>query len=162
MVCAGAVIAERPRTDEFDITLPPELREFEDIFLTEKAGILPEQKQGDHAIELDVREPPYGPIYNLLRTELTELRRYLDDALGKKWIRHSVSPAGVPILFIPKKDRGLRLCVDYRGLNTVTIKNRHLLPLITETLDRLSGAKVFSKLDLKDAYHRIRIKRSDK
>ena len=161
VVCAGAVMAERPRTDEFDATLPPELREFEDVFSTEKAGILPEQKQGDHAIELDDREPPYGPIYNLSRTELTELRRYLDDALGKKWIRHSVSPAGAPILFVPKKDGGLRLCVDYRGLNAVTIKNRHPLPLITETLDRLSGAKVFSKLDLKDAYHRIRIKRGD-
>ena len=62
---------------------------------------------------------------------------------------------------MPKKDGGLRLCVNYRGLNAVTIKNRHLLPLITETLDRLCGAKRFSKLDLKDAYHRIRIKRGD-
>ena len=161
VVCAGAAMAERPRTDEFDAPLPPELREFEDVFSSEKAGILPEQKQGDHAIELDGREPPYGPIYNLSRAELTELRRYLDDALGKKWIRHSVSPAGAPILFVPKRDGGLRLCVDYRGLNAVTIKNRHPLPLITETLDRLSGAKIFSKLDLKDAYHRIRIKRGD-
>ena len=66
-----------------------------------------------------------------------------------------------PILFVPKKDGGLRLCVDYRGLNSVTVKNRHPLPLITETLDRLCGSKVFTKLDLKDAYHRLRIKSGD-
>ena len=162
VVCACATMAEQPRTDESGaMSIPPQLEEFEDVFSNEKAGILPEQKQGDHAIELNGGEPPYGPLYNLSRVELAELRRYLDDALAKGWIRHSVSPAGAPILFVPKKDGGLRLCVDYRGLNAVTIKNRHPLPLITETLDRLCGAKRFSKLDLKDAYHRIRIKRGD-
>ena len=162
VICAGATIAGQSRADELDAgKLPPQLKEFEDVFSNEKAGILPEQKQGDHAIELDGGEPPYGPLYNLSRVELAELRRYLDDALAKGWIRHSVSPAGAPILFVLKKDGGLRLCVDYRGLNAVTVKNRHPLPLITETLDRLCGAKRFSKLDLKDAYHRIRIKRGD-
>ena len=110
---------------------------------------------------MDGKDPPYGPLYNLSNTELKVLREYLDDALAKGWIRHSVSPAGAPILFVPKKDGGLRLCVDYQGLNQVTIKNRHPLPLISETLDRLSGAKVFSKLDLKDAYHCIRICKGD-
>ena len=162
VICASTDMAERTRADESNAgNIPPQLKEFEDVFSNEKAGILPEQKQGDHAIELDGGEPPYGPLYNLSRAELAELRRYLDDALAKGWIRHSVSPAGAPILFVPKKDGGLRLCVDYRGLNSVTIKNRHPLPLITETLDRLCGAKRFSKLDLKDAYHRIRIKHGD-
>ena len=92
---------------------------------------------------------------------MAELRNYLDDALEKGWIRHSTSPAGAPILFVPKKDGGLRLCVDCRGLNAVTFKNRHPLPLITETWDRLGGSKVFTKLDLKDAYHRLRIKVDD-
>ena len=64
-------------------------------------------------------------------------------------------------MFVPKKDGTLRLCVDYRGLNKVTKKNRLALPLISETLDRLSGAKVFTKLDMKNAYHRIRIRRGD-
>lgn len=72
------------------------------------------------------------------------------------------SSAGASILFVPKKDRGPRLCVDYRGLDVVTVKNRHPLPLITETLDRLGGIKVFTKLDLKDAYHRIPIREGDK
>ena len=140
--------------------LPEELREYEDVFSTEEAGRLPSHEGRDHAIETTA-EPPFGPLYNLSNTELAALRTYLDDALAKGWIQHSTSPAGAPILFVPKKDGGLRLCVDYRGLNKVTVKNRHPLPLISETLDRLNGAVVFSKLDLKDAYHRIRIRKGD-
>ena len=140
--------------------IPIQLRGFEDVFSKEEAGKLPPLKAGDHAIDVNA-DPPYGPIYNLSHNELAELRRYIDDMLARGWIRHSTSPAGAPILFVPKKDGGLRLCVDYRGLNKVTIKNRHPLPLITETLDRLNGAKKFSKMDLKEAYHRIRIKEGD-
>ena len=140
--------------------LPEELIEYQDVFSTEEAGRLPSHQGNDHAIETTA-DPPYGPLYNLSTKELEVLRTYLDDALAKGWIQHSTSPAGAPILFVPKKDGGLRLCVDYRGLNKVTVKNRHPLPLISETLDRLNGAKVFTKLDLKDAYHRIRIRKGD-
>jgi hypothetical protein len=89
------------------------------------------------------------------------LREYLQDSLRNGWIRESTSPAGAPILFTPKKDGELRLCVDYRALNKLTIKNRYPLPLIGEILDRLVGAKVFTKLDLRNAYHRIRIREGD-
>ena len=140
--------------------LPEELIEYQDVFSTEEAGRLPSHQGNDHAIETTA-DPPYGPLYNLSTKELEVLRTYLDDALAKGWIQHSTSPAGAPILFVPKKDGGLRLCVDYRGLNKVTVKNHHPLPLISETLDRLNGAKVFTKLDLKDAYHRIRIRKGD-
>ena len=140
--------------------LPKQLEEYSDVFSTEEAGKLPSHEGRDHAIETTA-EPPFGPLYNLSNTELAALRSYLDDALAKGWIQHSTSPAGAPILFVPKKDGGLRLCVDYRGLNKVTVKNRHPLPLISETLDRLNGAKHFTKLDLKDAYHRIRIRKGD-
>ena len=161
-VYAVVCVAKAQREDpEEPPGLPPELFDFKDVFSSESASALPPLKDGDHAIELDGRDPPYGPLYNLSQKELAELRRYLEEALQKGWIRHSTSPAGAPILFVPKKDGGLRLCVDYRGLNAVTVKNRHPLPLITETLDRLSGARVFTKLDLKDAYHRIRIKLGD-
>ncbi len=161
IVCA-ATAQEGGAKDEHVPELPEELREFSDTFSNDQASILPAFKQGDHAIEIeDGKEPPYGPLYNLSQTELSELRRYLEDSLQKGWIRHSTSSAGAPILFVPKKDGGLRLCVDYRGLNAVTVKNRHPLPLITETLDRLCGSKVFTKLDLKDAYHRLRIKAGD-
>ena len=76
----------------------------------------------------------------------------------KGWIHHSVSPAGALVLFVSKKNGGLCLCVDYWGLNQVTIKNWHPLPLIGETMNQLSGVKLFTKLDLKDAYHWIHIK----
>ena len=72
-----------------------------------------------------------------------------------------MSPTSSPILFAPKKDGGLRLCVDYRGLNKVIVKNRYLLPLISKTLDYLVGATEYTKIDLKDAYHRIQIQKSD-
>jgi Reverse transcriptase (RNA-dependent DNA polymerase) len=115
------------------------------------------------AIELQLKkEPPYGPIYPLSPRELAALKEFLKENLEKGFIRESKSPAGAPILFAPKKDGSLRLCVDYRGLNAVTIKNRYPLPLITEIMDRVTGANYFSKIDLKDAYYRIRIKAGDK
>ena len=160
VVCAG--LSQDGQLSNPTLEVPKELQEYEDVFASNKTATLPAFKQGDHAIEtIEGKEPPYGPLYNLSQVELAELRRYLEDALEKGWIRHSTSPAGAPILFVPKKDGGLRLCVDYRGLNAVTVKNRHPLPLITETLDRLCGAKVFSKLDMKDAYHALRIKAGD-
>jgi RNase H-like domain found in reverse transcriptase/Reverse transcriptase (RNA-dependent DNA polymerase)/Integrase zinc binding domain len=143
-----------------EFILPQPLHEYSDVFDTEKAGVLPEHRSNEHAIRV-TDTPPFGPLYNLSSSELAELRIYLDDALSKGWIRRSTSPAGSPILFVPKKGGGLRLCVDYRGLNQVTIKDRCPLPLISETLDRLQGCKFFTKLDLKDAYHRIRIKAGD-
>jgi hypothetical protein len=116
----------------------------------------------DHAIDIEEgRKIPNLPIYNLSRRELDILREYLDTAQEKGWIRPSKSPAGAPILFVPKADGTMRLCVDYRGLNKVTIKNRYPIPLVGEMMDRLSKAKLFTKLDLRDAYHRLRIKEGD-
>ena len=123
---------------------------------------MPSYGQNVHAIDLDGGEPPFGSLYNLSASELEVMRTYLDNYSAKGWIRRSTSPAGAPVFFIPKKDGGLRLCVDYRGLNKITIKNRCPLPLINETLDRLVGAAYYTKLDLRDAYHRIRIKKGDK
>ena len=141
--------------------LPIEFADFADVFSEQLAGQLaPNQPELDHAIET-TGTPPNSPIYNLSPKELDILKEYLDKALKRGWIRHSKSPAGSPILFVPKSDGSMRLCVDYRGLNRVTVKNRYPLPLISEILDRLSGAKVFSKLDLRDAYHRIRIRSGD-
>ncbi len=89
------------------------------------------------------------------------LRNYLNDALTKGWIQHSVSSAEAPVLFASKKDSSLQLCVDYHELNRITVKNHHSLPLISETLNWLSGAKIFIKLDLKDVYHHICICKGD-
>jgi hypothetical protein len=90
------------------------------------------------------------------------LKEYLNEMLVTGKIRPSKSPAGAPILFVPKAHgRGLRLCVDYRGLNRVTILNRYPLPLMNELRDRIQGSKIFTKLDLKSGYNLIRIKKGD-
>jgi hypothetical protein len=135
------------------------VKDFIDVFNAPKHPIPCEGVQ--HEIQT-TGDPPFGPLYNLSERELGALRDYLASALEKGWIRHSVSPAGAPILFVPKKDGGLRLCVDYRALNKVTVKNRMALPLISEILDRLTGKKFLSKLDLQDAYHRIPIAEGDR
>lgn len=142
--------------------IPDTLKNYQNVFAIENAGILPRHKGTDQSIDLEEgKSPPFGPIYPLSQKELQELRVYLDENLAKGRIRRSKSPSGVPILFVPKGDGTLRLYVDYRGLNKVTVKNRYPLPLITEILDRVSGAKVFSKIDIKDAYYCRRIKAGD-
>ena len=142
--------------------LPKEYADYADVFSEKDAALFPNNRRVRHTIPIpEGAEVPYGPIYPLSQKELEVLRKYIDDFLARGWIRPSESPAGAPILFTDKKDGGLRLCVDYRGLNKITIKNRHPLPLIGETLDRLSGSVIFTKLDLRDAYHRIRIKEGD-
>ena len=100
-------------------------------------------------------------IYSLSERELSVLREYLEINLKNGRIRYSNSLASAPILFIPKKDGGLRLYIDYRGLNIVTIKDRYALLLINETLDRLSGVRYYIVLDLKDTYNRLRIRARD-
>jgi hypothetical protein len=93
--------------------------------------------------------------------QLKALREYIETSVKKGWIRSSTSPAGAPIHFVKKKDGGLRLCVDYRGLNAMIIKDRTPLPLIGEALDQLSKVKVYTKLDVKDAYHHLWIVKGD-
>jgi hypothetical protein len=146
-----------------DLTQVPEhLRDLGHCFSSRGAGIIPPNTEHDHAIDLEEgKMPPNLPIYNLSRRELEILREYLDSATEKGWIRPSKSPVGAPILFVPKADGTMRLCVDYRGLNKVTIKNRYPIPLVSEMLDRFSKASIFTKLDLRDAYHRLRIKEGD-
>lgn len=138
--------------------LPEEFKDFADIFSKASADKLPPSTKYNHSIPLEEgKQPPFGPIYSLSETELKALDVYLKEHLAKQFIRPSTSPAGAPILFVKKSDGSLRLCVDYRGLNRITIKNRYPLPLIQESLDRLKSAKYFSKLDLRGAYNLIRI-----
>jgi hypothetical protein len=82
--------------------------------------------------------------------------------LAKGWIRPSKSSAGAPLLYAPKKDGGIWVCINYHGLNMISLKNYYPLPLINKTITRLSGAKIFTQLDLHDAYHRIRIAKGHK
>ena len=93
--------------------------------------------------------------------ELKELKLQLQDLLGKGFIRPSVSPWGAPVLFVKKKDGTLKLCVDYRKLNKMIVKNKYLLPRIDDLFDQLKAASVFSKIDLRSGYHQLRIKDAD-
>ena len=115
------------------------------------------------------RSPPYRPIYPLAPNKLEALQEYLKMAQEQGWIRPSTSPAGAPIISVPKKGGKLQLCIDYRGLNKITVKNQAPLLLISKILDRLGIATIYTKLDLKDAvrdgedrYGRHRVKRSTK
>ncbi|KAJ1023350.1 hypothetical protein NDA18_004875 [Ustilago nuda] len=114
----------------------------------------------DKGVEMEV-EPPQGPLYLKGPKEMSKLRRYLDENLEKGFIRPSKSLARSPVLFVPKKDGGLRLCVDYRGLNEITVKNRAPLPLIEEQLFLLWKARIYTKLDLRAAYNLIWIAKGD-
>ena len=93
--------------------------------------------------------------------ELTELKTQLQELLDKGLIQPSVSPWGAPVLFVKKKDGSLRLCIDYRELNKVTVKNKYPLPRIDDLFDQLGGASVFSKIDLRSGYHQLKIKKED-
>ena len=99
--------------------------------------------------------------YRMSPNELVKLKIQLQDLLDKGFIRPSASPWGCPALFVKKKDNSLRLCVDHRPLNAVTIKNKYPLPCIDILFDQLAGAKVFSKIDLRSGYHQIKIKPGD-
>jgi hypothetical protein len=122
---------------------------------------LPPHRHYDCAIDLEAgKQPPFGPIYPLSEPEAAALREFLAENLPKGFISESTSPAGAPVLFVRKKDGSRRLCVDYRGLNAVTI-NRYPLPLINQLLDRLRSAKIFTRIDLRSAHYLLRVRKGD-
>ena len=132
------------------------------VFSKEKGLTLPPHRETDHAIETVLgKQVLHGHLYNLLEAELHMLKAYLETNMTNGFIQRSSSSAAAPIVFAKKKDSSLHLCVDYRALNAITVKNRYLLPLILEMLDRMRDAKVFTKLDLRGAYNLIRICKDD-
>ncbi|KAJ0876256.1 putative nucleotidyltransferase, Ribonuclease H [Helianthus annuus] len=139
----------------------PVISEYPEVFPEELPG-LPPDRQVEFKIDI---VPGAAPIarapYRLAPTEMKELRTQLDDLLAKGFIRPSSSPWGAPILFVKKKDGSMRLCIDYRELNNVTIKNRYPLPRIDDLFDQLQGASYFSKIDLRLGYHQLKVKEED-
>ena len=93
--------------------------------------------------------------------KLVEMKKYVQTYLANGFIRPSKSPAAAPVMFVQRPDGKLRLVVDFKGLNKVTVKNRYPLPLIPEMLDRLHKARIFTKIDLRNAYHQVRVKEGD-
>ena len=141
-------------------TIPEEYKRWKYLFQEETdATALPRHQPWDHEITLqEGKQPTFGPIYAMAETELKVLRQYIEDNLKKGHIRESKSPAGYPVIFVKKKDGSLRLCIDYRKLNDITIKNAYALPNAVEMRDRLSHAKIFTALDLRGAYSLVRMK----
>lgn len=144
--------------------MPKHFSEYLDVADRTEANKLPPLRGPgvDHRIELrevDGKTPevPWGPLYKMSREELLVLRKTLTEYLDKGFIRVSNSPAAAPVLFVRKPGGGLRFCVDYRGLNKITRKDRYPLPLIYETLRTIGQAKWFTKLDVIAAFHKIRI-----
>ena len=137
--------------------------DFFNVFSSDSMGDLPEHTRiNDHPINLlDNKQPPYDPIYSLGQVMLEMLKTYIKANLASGFIRPFKSPTSAPILLVQKKYGSFCLCVDHRGLNNLTIKNCSLLPLIDESLDRLGHAKCFTQLNLTNAYHQMRIRKSD-
>ncbi|KAL1914578.1 uncharacterized protein VTP21DRAFT_8203 [Calcarisporiella thermophila] len=135
---------------------------YEDVFPEELLAGLPPERAVDHRIELvPGTEPPSRATYRLRYPEMDEMHKQLRDLLEKGCIQPSKSPFSAPVLFAKKNGCDLRTCIDYRALNKFTIKNRYPLPRIDEILDRVQGARIFSKIDLRSGYHQIRIAAND-
>ena len=145
------------------LSIPKEYSKYEGLFVDkDDVNALPKHQEWDHKIKIEEgKSPSKQPIYPLSPQKLDALREYLEENLRKGFIRESQSPAGYPILFVPKSDGSLRLCVDYRALNNITIKNSYPLPLISELQDRFQGAQWFTKFDIPGAFNQIRIKKGD-
>jgi len=138
------------------------LDEFPNVMPEELLEDLPPKRQVDHEIEvMSGMPPPAKAPYRMSHEELKELKVQFEELLTKGYIKPSKSPYGEPVLFVHKKDGTLRMCVDYRVLNKVTVKNRYPLPWIDDLFDRISGTKVFSKINLRSKYYQIRITEGD-
>ncbi|KAL0539365.1 hypothetical protein IC582_023576 [Cucumis melo] len=166
IVCLPKVISAMKASNysfrsEVSLSSEPVVREYPDVFPDELPGLLP-LKEIDFAIELESGTAPISRVpYRMAPVELKELKVQLQELLDKGFIRPSVSPWGAPVLFVKKKNGSMRLCIDYRELNKVTVKNRYPLPRIDDLFDQLQGATVFSKIDLRSGYHQLRIRDSD-
>jgi len=143
--------------------VPREFRQYLGIMGKEAVDALPEHRPYDCKIDLqEGSTAPWGPIYPLSEIEHQTLREWLKEMERMGKIQCSTSPAGSPILFVPKPyGQELCLCIDYRPLNRITIPNRYPLPLMQELQDRVRGAQWFTKMDLKNRFHLIRIRKGD-
>ena len=138
--------------------LPREYHEFATLFSWEESNKLPSHHSYDHIIPLlSDKEPLKGPLYNMSRDELLILQKYLKEHLFKGFIRVSSSSAASPVIFVKKPEGGLCLCIDYCGINNLTVKNHYLLPLIRETLNLMASSVIFIKLDIIATFNKLRM-----
>ena len=143
--------------------IPPDcVRGFESVFAKEDFDVLPEHRQWDYAIELILGvEPKLLKVYPLSPVEQKELDSFLEENLRTRRIRLSKSPIAAPVFFIKKKNGSLWLVQDYRALNSMMVKNKYPLLLISELVSQLRGARYFTKLDVRWGFNNVRIKPRD-
>ena len=142
--------------------VPAEFHEYLSTFDPKEANKLPPHRGHDHKIELQPgARPPAKRAYGLSRQQALVVKKYTDDMLGKGFIRPSSSEYAAPVLIVKKPEGGLRVCVDYRALNAITVKNRNAPPLIRETLAQLCRAKIYSKFDIIAAFNEVRMRKGD-
>jgi hypothetical protein len=146
-------------TEQVPVSVDSLLHEFSDVFPEDVPGLPPDRPGVSHTIPLldPHAKPPSKPLCRLSRNEVMEAERQVKLLLEKKFIEPSTSPYGAPILFVQKKDGSLRMVIDYRALNRLTVKNKYPMPRIDDALDQIQGATLFTSLDLTSGYHQIRI-----
>ena len=160
--CQGYLVyAIESANSEMQLAEVPVVNEFFDVFPEDLPGLPP-----DREIEFEIElAPGTEPIsiapYRMAPAEIKELKVQMEELLSKGFVKTSTSLWGAPVLFVKKKDGSLRLCIDYRQLNKVTIRNQYPLPRIDDLFDQLQGAKVFSKIDLRSGYHQLKVRRED-
>jgi hypothetical protein len=152
--------ANRVKLNQFDVSQGlkvPEVNDFSNV-LPKELSVMPPDHDIEFMIELKPGTTPiYKTPYRMATPELAELKEHVKELLEKGFIHPSSSPWGAPVIFVPKKDGTQRLCVDYRALNEVTVKNKYSLPRIDDLFDQLRGACVFSNIDLRSGYHQLKI-----
>uniref|UniRef100_A0A8P4GJA5 Gypsy retrotransposon integrase-like protein 1 n=1 Tax=Dicentrarchus labrax TaxID=13489 RepID=A0A8P4GJA5_DICLA len=160
-VWSSPTVSKPPEPPDLS-AVPVEYHDLGEVFSKHRAVTLPPHRPYDCAIELLPGSTlPTSRLYNLSRPEREAMEKYIGDSLAAGLIRPSSSPVGAGFFFVTKKDQTLRPCIDYRGLNDITIKNKYPLPLIDPAFEPLHKAQVFSKLDLRNAYHLVRIREGD-
>lgn len=151
-----------PRTFPELSRVPPHYADLLEVFSKKEASSLPLHRPYDCAIDLlSGTCPPRGRLFSLSSPEREAMDDYIQESLASGFIRPSTSPAETGFFFVAKKDSGLQPCIDYRGLNKTTIKNRYPLPLMSTAFELLQGATIFTKLDLRNAYHLVHIRTGD-
>jgi hypothetical protein len=160
---AATNLAIQAGEQQIDAELPKEYQEFARLFSDEAADRFPPSREWDHAIDLKPGAPDAldCKVYPMTRDEDTSLEIFLDEMVAKGYIRPSKSPYASPFFFVKKKDGKLRPVQDYRRLNSHTVRNQYPLPLITQLISDLSGAHIFSKVDIHQGYNNIQIKKGD-
>lgn len=163
---AAPPVSSQPTAASLDspdlLGVPRIYHDLREAFCKDRARSLPPHRPYDCAIDLLPGAPlPSSRLYSISQPERDAMERYITESLAAGLIRPSSSPVPAGFFFVDKKDKSLRPCIDYRGLNQITVKNKYPLPLLSSAFELLQGMTVFSKLDLRNAYHLVRIREGD-